>query len=78
VRELVDVLEYLRPRMKELITTKDEADLFNIANNFGACHRNDKQKTGYDASLWLSWMFYFYLSTIHVVLRKMKQESPKS
>ncbi|SDI80644.1 hypothetical protein SAMN05216466_13540 [Paraburkholderia phenazinium] len=74
VRELADVLEYLRPKMKELITSKDEADLFNIANNFGVRHHNEKQKTGYDASLWLSWMFYYYLSTIHVVLRKMRRE----
>ena len=64
--------------MTELNTTKDDADLFNIANNFGVRHGNDKQNTGYDASLWLSWTFYFYLSTIHVVLRKMKQESTKS
>jgi hypothetical protein len=70
VRDLVDVLEYLRPQMQDLITSKDEKDLFNIANNFGIRHHNDKQKTNYDASIWLSWMFYFYLSTIHVCLRK--------
>ncbi len=67
VRDLVDVLEYLRPKVTAFLTRKDERDLFNIANNFGLRHHNDKQKTAYDASLWLSWMFYFYLSTIHVV-----------
>ena len=72
VRDLIDVLEYLRPKVTAFLTRKDERDLFNIANNFGLRHHNDKQKTGYDASLWLSWMFYFYLSTIHVVLRKVK------
>lgn len=71
VRDLADVLEYLRPRMQELLTQKDERDLFNIANNFGVRHHNDQQKTSYDAALWLSWMFYFYLATIHVVLRKI-------
>lgn len=71
VRDLADVLEYLRPKVKELITKQDEQDLFNIANNFDIRHHNDKQKTGYDANIWLSWMFYFYLSTIHVVLRKI-------
>lgn len=70
VRDLVDVLEYLRPKVKEFLTTNDEKDLFNIANNFGIRHLNDKQKVAYEQSLWLSWMFYFYLSTIHVLLRK--------
>ena len=72
VRDLVDVLEYLRPKVKEFLTRQDERDLFNIANNFGVRHYNDKQKTGYDTTLWLSWMFYFYLATIHVVLRKVE------
>lgn len=72
IRDLVDVLEYLRPKVKNLLTKKDENDLFNIANNFGIRHHNEKQKTDYDTSLWLSWMFYFYLSTIHVILRKIK------
>jgi len=71
VRDLSDVLEYLRPQVKTLLTSADEKDLFNIANNFGVRHHNDKQRTAYDASIWLSWMFYFYLSTIHVVLRKI-------
>ncbi len=75
VRDLADVLEYLRPQIMSLLTKKDERDLFNIANNFGIRHHNDKQQTGYDAALWLSWMFYFYLATIHVVLRKIKHES---
>jgi hypothetical protein len=70
VRDLADVLEYLRPQLKKLLSNKDEADLFNIANNFGIRHHNDIQKTDYDAPIWLSWMFYFYLSTIHVALRK--------
>lgn len=73
VRDLVDVLEFLRPKVKNLLTKNDEKDLFNIANNFGIRHHNEKQKTNYDTSLWLSWMFYFYLSTIHVVLRKIQK-----
>jgi len=74
IRDLVDVIEYLRPQVKSLLTKKDESDLFNIANNFGIRHHNEKQKTDYDAALWLSWMFYFYLSTIHVILRKIQKE----
>lgn len=75
VRDLADVLEYLRPKVKALLTSADDSDLFNIANNFGVRHHNDKQKTTYDAALWLSWMFYFYLATIHVVLRKIEHDS---
>ena len=74
VRDLADVLEYLRPQVQKLLTKKDDNDLFNIANNFGIRHHNDKQQTAYDSALWLSWMFYFYLSTIHVVLRKISHD----
>jgi hypothetical protein len=77
VRDLADLLEYLLPKVKEFLTSADDADLFNIANNFGIRHHNDKQKTGYDASLWLSWMFYFYLATIHVVSRKIGHDRLK-
>lgn len=75
VRDLADVLEYLRPKVQTLLTNQDERDLFNLANNFGVRHHNDKQKTGYDQAFWLSWMFYYYLATIHVVLRKLGLES---
>lgn len=71
VRDLADVLEYLRPKLKQLLTKADESDLFNIANNFGIRHHNEQQKTSYDTALWLSWMFYLYLATLHVVLRKI-------
>ncbi|MDQ3964689.1 MAG: hypothetical protein M3277_12395 [Actinomycetota bacterium] len=71
VRSLADVLEYLRPQVKRVLTSKDEGDLFNIANNFGIRHHTDTQKTEYDQTVWLSWMFYFYLATIHVVIRRL-------
>ena len=34
---------------------------------------NEKQQTGYDPAIWLSWMFYFYLSTIHAVVRMIEK-----
>lgn len=77
VRDLADVLERLRPQVKAHLSRADEADLFQIANNFAIRHFNDTQKTGYDAPLWHSWMFYFYLSTIHVVLRKIEEADPR-
>jgi hypothetical protein len=76
VRDLADVLEFLREKVKELdvITKKDEGDLFNIANNFAVRHHNDVQKSDYDKSIWHSWMFYFYLATIHAALRLINKK----
>jgi hypothetical protein len=77
VRDLADVLEYLRPRLKTVFTTKDEAELFNIANNFGIRHHNDAQKTQYDRPIWYSWMFYYYLATIHAAVRLIERGATK-
>lgn len=73
IRDLADVLEFLRPRAKEVLTSKDEGDLFNLANNFGIRHHNPSQKTDYDQAIWYSWMFYYYLSTIHACLRLIEK-----
>ncbi len=69
IRELADVLEYLRPTIKEHLQKKDENDIFNIANNFGIRHHNKDQQTDYDKAIWYSWIFYYYLATLHAVLR---------
>jgi hypothetical protein len=74
VRLLTDVMEFLRPEARGVLTHKDEADLFSIANNFGIRHHNQKQKTGYDPDIWLRWMFYHYLSTIHVAARLIAKQ----
>jgi hypothetical protein len=73
VRDLADVLEYLRPRIKKVLTTKDESDLFNLANNFGLRHHNELQKVRYDQPIWYSWLYYYYLATIHAVVRLIKK-----
>lgn len=75
IRDLTDVLEYLRPQIKEVLTKQDETDLFNIANNFGIRHHNQQQKTDYDSSIWLSWMFYHFLATIHAATHMLKKKS---
>ncbi len=69
VRALADVLEFLRPQLGKVITRKDDGTLFRIANEFGIRHHDVKQKTDYDEAVWFSWMFYFYLATIHAVTR---------
>jgi len=73
VRDLADVLEFLRPEVKGILDSKDEADLFKLANNFGIRHHNKQQQTGYDPSIWLSWMFYYYLATIHACVRLIEK-----
>jgi hypothetical protein len=75
VRDLADVLEYLRPKLKEVLVSKDEQDLFNIANNFGIRHHREGQKTDYDKAIWLSWVFYFYLATIQAAVRLIEKSS---
>lgn len=73
IRDLADVLEYLRPKIKTALTSKDEADLFNIANSFGIRHHNESQKTDYDKTIWYSWIFYYYLATIHAGVRLIER-----
>ncbi len=79
VKELVDVLEFIRDDAKAVLTSKDHSDLFNLANNFGIRHHTKDQKTDYDLNIWLSWMFYHYLATIHACVRlieKAKKAQP--
>jgi hypothetical protein len=51
-----------------------EGDLFNIANNFAIRHNNREQRGEYDREVWLRWMFYVYLATIHAVSRVRARE----
>jgi len=44
VRDLVDVIEWLRDDMKDVMLPKDESDLFQIANGFAIRHHNRKQR----------------------------------
>lgn len=73
VRDLADVLEYLRPQLKAVLTNKDEATLFQIVNEFGIRHHKRGQQTDYDKPIWYSWMFYFYLATIHAAVRLIEK-----
>jgi hypothetical protein len=80
IRELADVLEYLKSTLDDNMTTDDEKELvkiqknlFNIANNFLIRHNNDTQKDNYNP-LWMSWIFYLYLSSIHLLLRIRKED----
>ena len=74
VRELADVLEVLRPEIKEEMLSQDERELFHIANGFAIRHNNREQRRDYDDAIWLSWAFYVYLATIHAVLRLRERQ----
>jgi hypothetical protein len=74
VRDLGDALESLRPRAKELLTRKDEGDLFTLLNAFGIRHLKSDQRTEYDREVFLKWMFYYLLASIHACLELIQRE----
>jgi len=73
VRDLADVLEFLRPQVRDVLNKKDESDLFELANNFGIRHHRQNQQTDYDQAIWYSWMFHYYLATIHACVRLIEK-----
>jgi hypothetical protein len=78
VRELADVLEWIKPHINDALMTKDSTELYNIANNFGIRHMNQNQKLDYDKAVWLSWIFYHYLNTINACLHLIKRQGGKA
>ena len=64
IRNLADILEHLRDSVGTGLPSKDEADLFKIANNFGIRHHNTRQRTEYDSGVWLDWIFYACLNAV--------------
>lgn len=49
--------------------SKDESELFHLANGFAIRHMNREQRGDYDSPTWLRWAFYVYLATLHAILR---------
>lgn len=80
IRELADVFEWLKKtkKLERVLDKKDEAALFDIANNFAIRHHDPRQKTNYDTNIWYSWMFHFYLATYHAVVRLLIEDDAKS
>ncbi len=68
VKQLADALEHLRSEVKEELLSKDERDLFRIANGFAIRHNSADQQRDYDKPVWLTWMFHVYLATIRAVV----------
>ncbi len=69
--ELAGVFEWLTKSKKLSIalSKKDDAMLFDIANNFAIRHHDPKQKINYDKNIWYAWIFHFYLATYHAAIR---------
>ena len=65
---LAGVLEERRKLVKKNLLTKDEAALFQIANQFGIRHQNANQHPDY-AEDYLDWIFWAYLATIELTDR---------
>jgi hypothetical protein len=74
IRDLADVLEFLRPQLSGVLNKKDDAALFEIANRFAIRHHNPDQQGNYDKAIWYSWIFYFYLATIHACVRLLEKK----
>ena len=74
VRELADVLEYLRATFGTVLPRYDEDRLFEIANQYGIRHHNQNQKTNYDEDIWLTWIYYAYLNAIDLVIKLIKRD----
>jgi hypothetical protein len=79
IRELAEVFEWLKKiqKLDSALDRKDELAIFEIANQFGICHHDPKQKTNYDPAIWYSWIFHFYLATYHAAIRLLKREDPR-
>ena len=78
VRQLADVLEFLHKKLEGLLPSKEENELFMIANKFGIRHHRADQKTEYDKEIWLDWILYCYLNTIHVSVNLLKRAEESS
>jgi hypothetical protein len=70
---LADILEPYRKDLKEFTTNKHDKMIFGIVNDYGIRHNDLKQIDDYEKPIWYEWMFHYYLSTVHAVLRLKKE-----
>jgi hypothetical protein len=75
VRELADVLEFLREDVKEHMLSEDERVLFRFANEFAIRHNKRETRRDFDEPAWLAWAFYVYLASIRLTLELRRRES---
>jgi hypothetical protein len=71
---LAGILESRRNEiLKRRLAQRDEADIFEIANKFGIRHQRADQKTNYNQDLYLEWIFYWYVATVHLTDKILSQ-----
>ncbi|AMS04124.1 hypothetical protein [Acidipropionibacterium acidipropionici] len=71
---LAGVLEQRRALLKDRLVKKDEAALFQIANQFALRHQKAGQQGDYDPAF-LDWIFWWYLATIELSDRLQSEGS---
>lgn len=76
ILDLAAVLERHRDLVKEQLLKGDEAAIFNIANNYGLRHHNEKQKVDYSDEF-MDWIFYNYLNLIRLLTRIVNRMKPQ-
>jgi hypothetical protein len=74
---LAGVLEERRELLKQRLSRKDEAALFQIANQFALRHQRANQLADYDVAF-LDWVFWWYLATVELSDRLLgRTEAPQ-
>jgi hypothetical protein len=69
---LAGVLEERREVLKSHLHRKDEAPLFQIANQFALRHQRADQLADYD-TVFLDWVFWWYLGTVELTDRLLER-----
>ena len=72
LNDLASVLEPMQHDLKK-IAPKEKNDLFNIVNNYGIRHNNDRQKKCDE--IYLQWIFYSLLAAIDLTTKLRTHES---
>lgn len=67
IKELADILETLRDDFSKLELSKDENDLFQIANTYAIRHANKTQKSDYNQEIFYDFIFILYLNQIKLI-----------
>lgn len=70
---LAGLLEERRALLKQELLSKDEAALFDLANNYHIRHKRADQRTDYRPDF-LEWIFYWYLATVQLTDRLLAEQ----
>lgn len=71
---LAGILERRRSLVDDTLLKKDASELFTIANRYGIRHQKADQRVAYEPHLYLEWVFYLFLSVIHLTDRVIGEQ----